>query len=283
MTDEALSQLYGVRNRPDKDPLANLGRFVELLRRRIQNRRQNIVIIDAADTGEGKSTLALQLCRGVNPGWTLADTAYSADQARLRYFGYEQTYTKAWRAGGALPPAALLWDEAVLGLISQGGRRSEELEKTIQLLSIIRVVGVSVFLCVPRIRMLDTFVREGLAEYWLMVTKRGEATARRSWKGAMHKRPNRLPYDTIGWVNPIGFRNMDPLTMTDEELLERPKDAELFRAYEEGKLSAVHDFLEQKPEVSPKYSTCPDCGLRSTNFNVQTHKCPNRVRKVAAA
>ena len=64
-----------------------------------------------------------------------------------------------------------------------------------QTLSIIRVIGVSVFLCIPRIRMLDAFVREGLAEYWLMVQERGRARAHRHFLGAMYKRPDRLPYD----------------------------------------------------------------------------------------
>jgi hypothetical protein len=264
------------RGEPEEegDPIANRDEFIQLLKNRIASRHQNIVIIDASDTGEGKSTLGIQLCRGVYPDWTIADTAYSSADALGLYRQYEQDFRKAFEARKPLPSRALLWDEGVLGLLSQGGRRNEELERTVQTLSIIRVIGVSVFLCIPRIRMLDAFVREGLAEYWLMVQERGRARAHRHFLGAMYKRPDRLPYDEMDWLYPVGFENMDELTMTPEELKARPGDAQLFRSYERRKLRAIDEFLEDRPSAEKsKVATCPKCGLTSTRFNVETHKC----------
>lgn len=285
--NESRSLLYYRTPHREADPLENLARFIELLRERIAERRQNIVIIDASDTGEGKSTLGIQLARGVNPNWSVRDTAYSAEEARALYFEYEQDYRKAWDARRPLPSHSLLWDEAVLGLLSQGGRRNEELERTVQILSTIRVIGVSVFLCIPRIRMLDTFVREGLAEYWLMVMRRGEARPHEHFLGAMYKRPDRLPYDEMSSLDPIGFSNLDGMTMSKAQLRGRAKDAELFRAYEDRKLRAIHEFLEEKPGThESKVATCPTCGLRSTKFNVETHKCqgpPKLVVRPAGA
>jgi hypothetical protein len=265
--------LFHRRTRESVDPLKNRDRFVRLLRGRIASRHQNIVIIDASDTGEGKSTLGIQLARGVAPTWSVRDTAYSAEEARALYFEYEQEYRKAWDAGTKLPVKSLLWDEAVLGLLSQGGRRNEELERTVQILSTIRVIGVSVFLAIPRIRMLDAFVREGLAEYWIMVMRRGEGRPHEHFVGAMYRRPDRLPYDEMSSFDPIGFENMDGMTMTEAELRARPGDAELFRAYESRKLRAIHDFLNEKPGGESKVASCAVCGLRSTKFNVETHKC----------
>ncbi|MCI4360076.1 MAG: hypothetical protein L3J91_00070, partial [Thermoplasmata archaeon] len=237
--------LYYRRPQEEVDPRKNFERLVKLLRDRIAARRQNIVIIDASDTGEGKSTLGIQLARAVTPNWSVRDTAYSAAEARALYFEYELEYRKAWDARRPLPSHSLLWDEAVLGLLSQGGRRNDELERTVQILSTIRVIGVSVFLCIPRIRMLDTFVREGLAEYWLMVMHRGEARPHEHFLGAMYRRPDRLPYDEMSYLNPIGFGNMDGMTMSPTELRARAADADLFRAYEDRKLRAIHEFLEE--------------------------------------
>jgi hypothetical protein len=266
--------LYSERPEKESDPIANRDRFIELLRERIASRHQNIVIIDASDTGEGKSTLGIQLARGVYPAWSIADTAYSSADALALYLQYEKDFTKAFEAHEPLPSRALLWDEGVLGLLSQGGRRNEELERTVQTLSIIRVIGVSVFLCIPRIRMLDAFVREGLAEYWLMVQERGRARLHRHFLGAMYKRPDRLPYDEMEWLYPVGFENMDELTMTPAELEARPEDAAMFRAYEKRKLRAIHDFLEDRPDAQKsKVATCERCGLVSSKYNVETHKC----------
>lgn len=275
-----------IREKPEPvgDPLANRDRFIQLLRDRITSRHQNIVIIDAADTGEGKSTLGIQLARGVYPDWSISDTAYSSADAVALYRQYSAEFTRAFGAGDPLPQKAMLWDEGVLGLLSQGGRRNEELERTVQMLSIIRVVGVSVFLCIPRIRMLDSFVREGLAEYWLMVTERGKARAHRHFLGAMYRRPDRLPYDELESFNPIGFDNLDGLTMSPEELAARPDDAALFRAYEHRKLRAIEEFLEDSPsESKKKVATCPRCGLTSTKFNIETHRCKGAPKAAAGA
>lgn len=275
---EGRSLLYYRREEAESDPIANREKFGKILRDRVDSRHQNIVIIDASDTGEGKSTLAIQLCRAVDPKWTIGDTAYSSDDARALYRQYESDYRKAYEARAPLPHRALLWDEGVLGLLSQGGRRNEELERTVQTLSIIRVIGVSVFLCIPRIRMLDAFVREGLAEYWLMVESRGRARPHRSFKGAMYRRPDRLPYDDMPEIYPLGFENMDELTMTPEELRSRPNDPVLFREYEYRKLRAIDEFLQERPASKSKVATCDRCGLTSTKFNVETHKCRGAPR-----
>ncbi len=274
--------LYHDEGERTSDPLANFRSFAELLRRRVRARRQNIVIIDASDTGEGKSTLGIQLARAITPTWSLADTAYSALEARALYHQYATEYEAAFSRGRPLPQRALLWDEGVLGLLSQGGRRNEELERTVQTLSIIRVVGVSVFLCIPRIRMLDAFVREGLAQYWLMVMRRGEARLHEHFLGAMYRRPDRLPYDEMSSYTPVGFLNMDGLTMSPQEIRAHPEFPGVFHAYELRKLAAIKEFLAQDVERGesrpgkggPRLEECPSCGLRSNRYNVETHVCP---------
>jgi hypothetical protein len=78
----------------------------------------------------------------------------------------------------------------------------------------------------------------------------------------------------MSYLNPVGFGNMDGMTMSPAELRARAADAALFRAYEDRKLRAIHEFLEEKPGTQSKVATCGVCGLRSTKFNVETHRCP---------
>ena len=87
----------------------------------------------------------------------------------------------------------------------------------------------------------------------------------------------------MDWLYPVGFENMDELTMTEEELAARPMYAKLFRSYERRKLRAIDDFLEDCPTAEKsKVATCLKCGLTSTRFNVETHKCKGAPKTTAS-
>jgi hypothetical protein len=240
------SLLFSYEPEPATPPGENTQVYIERLQTRIQKKWQNVIVIDGP-TGVGKSMAGIELATGVQPDWDVDQAAYCADDAM-----------RLWRELGKSD--VLLYDEAVLGLLSQGGRRNEELEKLVQALSIIRAKGITTIVCLPSIWMLDSFVREGLAEFWINIYRRGRGRPHRSWERARYKRPNRLPYDRIDELTPLGFRNLD--------------GTKIHRRYEPRKLARIDEFLEDKgKDPSGKTQTCKKCGLRTNSYNLATHKC----------
>lgn len=247
--DDVLDLAWDQEAAPDgRSPLENLGVFCTRLRRRIKKKWQNVIVVDGP-TGTGKSSLGIQLAQGVDPRWEPSHTAYSAEDAMSQWRLLEKGQV-------------LLYDEAVLGLLSQGGgRRNDELVQLVQALSIIRAKGITTVVCLPSIWMLDSFAREGLADYWLSVYARGRARPHRAWDHARYKRPTRLPYDRIDELQPIGFRNLD-----------RTK---VWSVYYVRKIAAIEAFLANRAaDPSGKMARCPACGLTGSRWNVKIHRCP---------
>jgi hypothetical protein len=240
------SLLYSEDEESRTSPVENTRAFIQQLRTRIENKWQNVIVIDGP-TGVGKSHAAIQIALGIQPDWDVEQAAYCADDAM-----------RLWEKLGKKD--VLVYDEAVLGLLSQGGRRNDELEKLVQSLSIIRVKGITTIVALPSIWMLDTFVREGLAEFWINVYRRGRGRPHSSWKRARYKRPNRLPYDRVDELTPLGFRNLD--------------GTKINRRYEPRKIDRIQEFLRNKGEdPSGKTQACKKCGLRTNSYNLATHKC----------
>lgn len=239
------------------DPRENFDRFIAHLRARIRQRWQNVIVVDGR-TGVGKSSGGVDLAIGVEPNWDVGHTAFSSEDA-----------LRQWR--GLARGQVLLYDEGVLGLLSQGGRRNDELTRLVQALSIIRAKGITTIVCIPSIWMLDSFAREGLADFWIHLRQRGRGRVYGSWQGARYRRPNRLPYDELRRYTPIGFENVERT------------HRKLWAAYYQRKMGAIEGFLSRS-EVDPtgKITRCPRCGKTMTRWNLAIHRCPGNPGAEAA-
>ncbi len=196
-TERLFSALMGGARDEEPDLRGNLERFLQHLERRREKGQPVTIIIDGRETGVGKSALAINIARRLDPKFELSNLVYSAQELfRL----YES------RPSGSVA----LYDESVLGLLSRKGSRDEELTGLIGALSIVRKNGLATILCVPKIMMLDTIVRNGLAPHWIFVEARGRARVHRAHKGAHYRISQpRLPYDLWKAVSPLGWKNLD--------------------------------------------------------------------------
>lgn len=197
MSSELAREFYAL---PDEDKLdlrANFEAFLEHLEARRRRRQPVVLIIDGRETGVGKSTLGIQICRRLDPAFGLERVIYSARELHDAY---------AKDPAGAM----VLYDESVLGLLSKKGSRDEELSGIISALSIVRKNGIGTVLTIPKIRMLDSIVYNGLAPFWLFIEERGRARVHRAHKGARYRNSQRIiPYDRWWSVSPIGWRSLD--------------------------------------------------------------------------
>ena len=242
-----LEQFYGIRHEK-RDLSGHLEGFCKELRQRAASKWDTLMVI-SGEPGVGKSSLGMQIARGVDPKWPVEHTAYSAEDA-LRLF----------RELG--PGDSLLYDESVLGLLGQGGGRDEELRALVQALSIVRLKRITTICCVPDMRLLDSFVKYGRARYWVHVYKRGEGELHRSWRRARHRvSVSLLPYDEYRELSPLGFKNLD-----------RTK---LWKEYEANKFRRVDGWLEaHSVDPSGKVIRCRGCGKVGSRYLIQTHVCP---------
>ncbi|MHB8351122.1 MAG: hypothetical protein ACYDFT_00260 [Thermoplasmata archaeon] len=228
--------------------MGHLAAFCKELRDRARHKWDTIIVVDG-EPGVGKSALGIQICRGVDPDFPPENTAYSSEDAYRLY-----------RTLG--PGECMLYDESVLGMLGQGGGRSEELRSLVQALSIVRLKRITTVCCIPDIRLLDAFVKYGRARYWIHVYTRGRGKIHRSWQGAKYRTSvSRLPYDSYTDLSPIGFRNLDR--------------SRFWKDYEVQKLQRVNEWLEiHAMDPDGRLSKCVKCGKVASKYQIATHSCP---------
>ena len=170
-TENLFARFYGTDEEKGPSLRDNFETFIEAMQRRRVRHEPVVIVIDGRETGVGKSTLAMHICRRLDPGFGLEKITYSARETLDLY--------------ASAPPGSMVdWDESVLGLLTRKGTRDEELTGIISALSIVRKNEIGTVLTVPKIRMLDTLVYNGLAPIWLFVEARGRVRVHRAYKGA---------------------------------------------------------------------------------------------------
>lgn len=213
---------FGVEPEQEADLKANFEKFVEHLEARRRRAQPITIIIDGRETGVGKTSLAMNIARRLDPGFSLENVIFSAPEL---YRVYE---TKP-------PGSAALYDESVLGLLSRRGARDEELSGLIGALSIVRKNGISTLLCVPKIAMLDSIVVNGLAPHYIFIEARGRGRVHRAYKGAQYRKSRpRIPYDLWREVSPLTWENLDGEAFFESyKEMAREKNREYFREQQE--------------------------------------------------
>ncbi|HEV2519452.1 MAG TPA: hypothetical protein VGX00_02360 [Thermoplasmata archaeon] len=244
------------------DLKANFERFVAHLEARRRRAQPITIIIDGRETGVGKSSLAINIARRLDPQFGLDNVIFSAPEL---YRVYE---TKP-------PGAAALYDESVLGLLSRRGARDDELSGLIGALSIVRKNGIATLLCVPKIAMLDSIVVNGLAPHYIFIEARGRGRVHRAHKGAKYRKSQpKIPYDLWPEVSPLGWRNLDRepfferykelaveknrVYFREQQEISIAKRARLLGGGPRGKPDATPANVPNRPESPPDAAHTPD-------------------------
>lgn len=114
-----------------------------------------------SQTGIGKTTLAIQLCRYIDPEWNAEDKAFVDTQD---YIDAHLEYDKG---------SALLLDEIEAGADSRRAMSHENVELS-QAWATLRARNIATVCTLPSISMLDNRMLE-MADYWVLVKQRGLA------------------------------------------------------------------------------------------------------------
>jgi hypothetical protein len=275
-TENLFARFYGTDEEKGPSLRGNFETFIEAMQRRRVRHEPVVMVIDGRETGVGKSTLAMHICRRLDPGFGLEKITYSARETLDLY-------------ASARPGSMVDWDESVLGLLTRKGTRDEELTGIISALSIVRKNEIGTVLTVPKIRMLDTLVYNGLAPIWLFVEARGRVRVHRAYKGAQYRKSlPRIAYDLWDRVSPMGFPSLDrdPLFQkATERAIERNREyfheqsqiADARRARRLGlpRTEGIIPSGENVPEraVSP-VCVCAGCGYSWRPRSGTGGRCP---------
>lgn len=189
--------LYGSEAESQTTLRENFERFIRALEDRRDHKKPVVVIIDAAETGMGKSTLGIQISRRLDPGFSLGRFSFSGPELGPIYTSLPRGQFN------------MVQVDEPRGLLSRGGRRDEELQYIISLLFTQRKNRIGTILIAAQKEMFDSLILNRLAPFWLFIRKPGVAEVHRSWRGPNYKKSQRYyPYDRAR-ISDIGFRSLD--------------------------------------------------------------------------
>lgn len=142
---------------------ASFGRLGRDAKRKLESDNDIKIIIQGANsqTGIGKTTLAVLLCRYIDPEWNAEDKSFVDVQ---EYLNAHLDCKKG---------SALLLDEIEAGADKRRSNSSENVELS-QGWATLRARNIATVATLPSISMLDSRMME-LADYWILVKSRGVA------------------------------------------------------------------------------------------------------------
>lgn len=141
----------------------NFGTLGRDAKRKLESDNDIKIIIQGANsqTGIGKTTLAILLCRYIDPEWNAEEKAFVDVQ---EYLNAHLDYPKG---------SALLLDEIEAGADKRRANSQENVDLS-QGWATLRARNVATVATLPSISMLDSRMLE-LADYWILVKRRGVA------------------------------------------------------------------------------------------------------------
>lgn len=190
------------------------------------------IIIQGANsqTGIGKTTLAIQLCRFIDDEWSARDKAFIDVR---EYIQAHLDYPKG---------SALLLDEIEAGADNRRAMSDDNVELS-QAWATLRARNIATVCTLPSISMLDKRMLE-LADYWVLVKERGVAQPYQINVNdfAPHKAPQRKPLPGEEHIQFSDLPKDDP----DKTYLDEIKD-EMLREEGSGyiKESVAHDMVDE--------------------------------------
>lgn len=139
--------------------------FAEVLKGRIASKHQNVVLITGR-TGSGKSTVAINLARCINPKWQLEPNyIYSTEDLKAKLGKYGDG-----RSRRRVDPVSL-FDECAISLNSKNALKKDD-KTMVALFDTMRSLGWTSLLCIPNIDNLNKSVRESHIDYMIMCPNR---------------------------------------------------------------------------------------------------------------
>ena len=152
-------------------------------RRRLADDWDVMIVIDG-ERGSGKSALAQEIGRRMDPKFSVDQVALSAREM-LRLYG---TLGRGQVA---------VYDESALGLLSRGFM-SEEAIALVQAALIGRKLGIVSVLAIPDLMILDVAFRESILKYRITVERREEGERGSAWVHVRHFAPRYSRSDRRG-------------------------------------------------------------------------------------
>jgi hypothetical protein len=152
-------------------------------RRRLADDWDVMIVVDG-ERGSGKSALAQEIGRRMDPKFSVRQVALSAREM-LRLYG-------TLRRG-----QVAVYDESALGLLSRGFM-SEEAIALVQAALIGRKLGIVSVLAIPDLMLLDVAFRESILKYRITVERREEGGRGTAWVHVRHFSPRYSRSDRRG-------------------------------------------------------------------------------------
>ncbi len=128
--------------------------FAKILRERVKQDRQNVVFC-GGETGSGKSTFAIRMCRMVDKNWDLASN-YIYDLSDLK--------VKLDRPQSNVS----LFDEGTVTLNSANSQRAEDKQMAV-LFDTMRSLHWTTFIVAPRIQQINKRIRETHVSFMCLI------------------------------------------------------------------------------------------------------------------
>ena len=217
----------------------NMGLYVK---RRLSNDNDAKIIVQGQDseTGIGKTTFAIRLCRHIDPDWN----------AEEKSFVDVREYINAHMEVG--PGSALLLDEIEAGADSRRAMSQENVDLS-QAWATLRSRNVVTVCTLPTISMLDNRLLE-LSDFWVLVKKRGLA---QPYKVSVNDFNHKVQRKELGGGEMIQYKDLpdgDPDKryldeMKDEMLLSEGagyvKESECAERVEKAKREAVREYRNE--------------------------------------
>lgn len=193
--------------------IANFGSMGEIAKRKLNSDNDIKIIIQGANsqTGIGKTTLAIELCRYIDQ----TDDPWNAEEKAFvdveQYVQAHLDYPKG---------SALLLDEIEAGADNRRSMSKQNVELS-QAWATLRARNIATVATLPSISMLDSRMLE-LADYWILVKNRGMAQPFEINVNdfAPHRAPQRKPLPN---EEHIRFPDLPPRD-SDKKYLDKIKD-----------------------------------------------------------
>jgi len=212
--------------------VANFGTLGKVAKDKLKNDNDIKIIIVGknSQTGIGKTTLAIQLCRYIDPDWTAEEKAFISPEEYLNAFLEKPK------------GSALLLDEIEHGADRRRANSHENVGLS-QGWAKLRARNIATVATLPSISMLDSRMLE-LADYWVLVKARGLAQPYKirvnDFNGRVSRKP--LPGDEHIRFQDIGDDD------ADKEYLDKIKD-ETVRSDNSGWIKEAEAARERKKAV----------------------------------
>lgn len=134
-------------------------KFAKLILQRQRNHYQSVIVITGR-TGTGKSNLAVQIARAIDPNWSIAENyIYSVGDLRRKLNRFMKDPEHTSRIN--------LLDEGTVILSNRNVMRNDD-RAIITIFETMRSLGMITIVCAPSFARLNVTIRENLTDFMIM-------------------------------------------------------------------------------------------------------------------